>query len=64
MKIENGKNVVAVRDGTGFKKGATGVLKRQGGIDSENYYFVDLDGGGQIGPSLEDYWEENKEKQK
>lgn len=58
--IENGTRVVAISDGKEFKKGQQGVLIRQGGIDSENYYFVQLDNRAQIGPSLADYWEEDK----
>jgi hypothetical protein len=58
MHIENGKRVVAKSDSKTFKKGDAGILVRQGGIDSENYYFIDLDDGRSIGPSVEDYWEE------
>ncbi len=55
--IENGARVVAVHQGSRFNKGEAGVLTGQGGIDSEYYYFVQLDNGPGIGPSLSDYWE-------
>ncbi len=54
--IENGSRVVAIHQSKHFNKGDAGVLAGQGGIDSEYYYYVQLDNGLYIGPSLSDYW--------
>jgi hypothetical protein len=51
-----GDDVIAIRKGSSFEKDTVGKLMRQGGIDSENYYFVETNDGRMIGPSLEDYW--------
>lgn len=58
--IKDGSRVIAIRKGTMFNKGDAGTLINQLGLDSENYYFISLDNGKSIGPSLDEYWTEDQ----
>lgn len=55
-QFDKDSRVIANRNGTYFKAGDTGTVTKVGLMDSEEYLFIKLDTGINVGPSVSSYW--------